>query len=189
MTKPDQASLGVPKPRLSAPLVCGLALPLMLVLLAIHQFSIVPRAPKIVPQGWVALPFLGVLALGLAVLIGLAVANRARMRAVLRPNLGRLIGALVLGFVTPVAVFDWLPWIVGGLSLFFSYAALAEARIDMVLRFMSYWLIASALWYPASCLIVSGIRSRWLRIALFALMFWAAYAAVLLVTGTQHFSL
>lgn len=177
------------KPHLSAPLVLGVTGLLLPCLLTVHRVSIVSRTPRIVPQGWAALPFLLLLALGLGVLIGLMRANRARMQAVLRPNRGRVIGALVLGFVTPFAVFDWLPWIVGGLSLSFAFAALAGAQIGASLLVVSFWLIASAVWYPASCLIVSGIRSRWLRVALFALMFWAAYSAVLLVAGTQHHSL
>ena len=57
-----------------------------------------------VPEGLAALPFVVLLALGGAVVIGLAWANRHRMRAVLWPNRGRVIGALVLGFATPVAV-------------------------------------------------------------------------------------
>lgn len=44
-------------------------------------------------------------------------------------------------------------------------------------------LIATALWYPAACLIVSGIHGRLMRVAVFALMFWAAYAAIILAVG------
>ena len=39
-----------------------------------------------------------------------------------------------------------------------------------------------------SCLIVSGIKSRWVRVAVYTLMFWAAYSAMILMMGTQRFS-
>lgn len=141
------------------------------------------------PQGWAILPFAIFLGLGLAVLTGLAMANRARIRAVLRPSRGRVIGALILGFLTPFAVYDWLPWIVGGASLILVIAALTEGQVGIVLRMALIWFLASAFWYPASCLIVSGTGNRRLRVALFALLVWAAYAAVLLAAGTRHFML
>lgn len=189
MTKADQPSAAVPKPRLSAPLVCVLALPLLLVLSAIHRISIAPRTPKIVPQGWAAMPFLVLLALGLAVLIGLAVANRGRFRAVLHPNRGRVIGALVMGFVTPIAVYSWLPWIIGGMWLTLGLPALQDGNLKGFFFGLQMLGLAALLWYPIACLIVSGIRRRAVRVAIFALMFWAVYAAVLLVTGTKPFML
>lgn len=137
------------------------------------------------PVGLVALPFAAILALGLAVVIGLAWANRKRWRAILRPNRGRVIGALALAYLTPVAIYSWWPWILGGLTLFlgfFSFEAFFKAHGAV--------LIATALWYPAACLIVSGIHGRVMRVAVFALMFWAAYSAIILLAGAgEKFSL
>lgn len=169
----------------------GLTVLLSLVLLSMHRVFIVSRQPEIVPQGWAALPFMVLLALGLAVLIGLAVANRARWRAVLRPNRGRVIGALVLGLVTPFAVYSWIPWIIGGFLLAMGNLALMSPTdffsnlFRALLSMLGALDIASLLWYPAACLIVSGIHGRILRVALFALMFWSAYSAVLLLFGTR----
>lgn len=177
------------KPRLSAPLVWGLTLALSLVLLSTHRVSILPRNPDIVPQGWAALPFLVLLALGLAVLIGLAVANRGRFRAVLRPNRGRVVAALAMGFVTPIAVYSWLPWIIGGMWLMLGLPALQEGNPWGFFFGLLMVGLAALVWYPIACLIVSGIHHRAVRVAIFALMFWAAYSAILLLTGTQKFML
>ena len=63
-----------------------------------------------------AVPFALVLAYGLAVIVVLFWENAHRLRRVFHWNLGRVIGAVALAIVTPVAVFDWVPWILGGLA-------------------------------------------------------------------------
>ncbi len=83
----------VQKPRLSLRLVAALALPLAAALMALRWGVVAPATPVIVPKGWAVLPFAAVLAFGLAMVIGLAWANRGRWRAVWRPRRSRALGA------------------------------------------------------------------------------------------------
>ena len=48
---------------------------------------------------------------------------------------------------------------------------------------------ASVLAYPLSCLIVAGVKSRIWRVAVFGLMFWAAYGGIILFQGNLRFAL
>ena len=164
------------------------ALPLAVLIWALAVFW---RAPMLLGQPRMvfvaspltAVPFALVLAYGVAVIAVLFWVNAHRLRRVLRWNLGRVMGALALAFVTPVAVFDWLPWILGGLT-FFAFEDLQSIGFILLV-----WTVATSLWYPVAALIVSGTRSRWLRFGLFCLMFWAGYAALVLFGGVWHFSL
>jgi hypothetical protein len=118
-----------------------------------------------------------------------AVANRHRWPAVIRPDTSRVIGAVALLIVTPVAVFTWVPLILGfafGIGIFF---ILSEGRSYIDLGFLALLIVPVLIWYPVACLIVSGVRSRWVRVALFALMFWTAYSAIILTLGTKIFTL
>ena len=178
--------LGRERPLLSARLVAVLTLGLTAVLMAARFWGVEPAHRAIVPKGWAALPFALLLALGLAVLMGLVRANRHRWGTIWRQTRGRVIGALVLGFLTPVAVFDWFPWIAGGLSLSLGLGVLSGGGISG-LAVLAFWPLASLLWYPAACLIVAGIHGHVMRVAVFALMFWAAYSAIILFVGTQQF--
>ncbi|WP_430465063.1 hypothetical protein [Tabrizicola sp.] len=184
-----QADGGPQRPRLSAGLVLGLSLALAGLLMALRLWWVEPASPNIVPKGWAALPFAAMLAFGLAVVIGLAVANRGRWRAVLWPRRSRVLGALALGFVTPIGVFSWLPWILGGMWLTLGLPALQEGQPSGF--FLGLMLIggASVLAYPLSCLIVAGVKSRIWRVAVFGLMFWAAYGGIILFQGNLRFAL
>lgn len=135
------------------------------------------------------MPFAVLFGLGVAVVLGLAWANRHRWRVVLHPNWGRAIGAYVLAVVTPFAVFSWMPAILGGLTVILGFAELSAGRPWTLLAGVFGMLLPALLWYPVSCLIVSGIKSRWVRVAVYTLMFWAAYSAVILTMGTQRFML
>jgi hypothetical protein len=148
-----------------------------------------PVSPDIDPKGLRVLPFAAIFAFGLSVVITLALANRHRWRVVLWWNAGRIIGALVLAFVTPLVVYGWLPWILGILAGMFGPVALAEGDFRAFLLILGISAGAVALWYPISCLIVSGLTSRWTRVAVFCLMFWTAYSAIILVVGNQIFPL
>lgn len=130
------------------------------------------------------MPFAALLALGIAVLMGLAMANRHRWRAVLRPTRGRVIGALALAFLTPFVVINWGPWLLG-LFVLFTLTGAAGSGLGQGLAGLGIFAAAVILWYPAACLIVSGIRGRVMRLAIFALMFWASYSAFLVFTGTH----
>ncbi len=140
-----------------------------------------------VPNGLTALPFAAILALGLSAVAILFVANKSRLWVVLRPNRGRLIGSLVLATVTPFAVFNWVPWIVGVLLL--ALPNLFHAPIWISAGAIGTYLGISALWYPVSSLIVSGIKSYWMRFWLFSLMFWSGYSAHILWSGVLYFRL
>ena len=133
-----------------------------------------------VPNAGTSALFATTLGYGLASIVGLTFANWRRMRALLRPNLGRILGALALIFVTPFAVVDWLPWIIGGLFIF-GTQSLANF-VDIALK---VWPLA--LWYVPACLIISGTKSKWLRFGLFCLMFWSALSALILTYGVTHF--
>lgn len=135
-----------------------------------------------------AVPFALVLAYGVAVIAVLFWGNRHRLRRVLRWNLGRVIGAVALAFVTPLAVLDWVPVILGGVMGAMLVAGGGEG-VQWGLGFALILAGVAVLWYPVSALIVSGTRSRWLRFGLFCLMFWSGYAALVLFSGVAHFSL
>ncbi len=132
-----------------------------------------------------AVPFALVLGYALAVIAGLIRANRHRMRAVLRPNLGRVLGAIVLMLITPLVVVNWLPWIIGMLAPF----VIGQWRLAVLLPMLLLLGVPALAWYPVSCLIVSGVKRKLWRLMLFALMFWASYSALVLVQGVQSFNL
>lgn len=175
------------RPGLSARWVLGLAVALTALVLALRWAVVEPANPQIVPKGWAVLPFAAMLALGISVLAGLAFASRGRWRAVLRPRRSRVLGALALGFVTPIGVFSWLPWILGGMWLTLGLPALQEGQPSGF--FLGLMLIGgvSVLAYPLSCLIVAGVKSRIWRVAVFGLMFWAAYGGIILFEGNLRF--
>jgi hypothetical protein len=179
------------KPHVSVPLLFALTVLICVITFAARLWWIEPTFPRIVPKGFAALPFAAVFAFGLALVITLGVANRHRWRAVLHPNRGRIIGAAVLAFVTPVVVFSWVPWIIGGTVAFLGSVVLSNdpQRYSLVLYGLAILIAATALWYPVACMIVSGFRSWKMRVAVFALMFWTAYSASILTLGTMIFRL
>lgn len=179
------------KPQVSLRLLAALTLVLALSVFLVRLWVIEPVNPAIKPKGLAALPFATLFAFGLSVVITLATANRHRWKAVLYPNRARIIGATVLALVTPVVVFSWVPWIIGGLVVVLGSFALSSEtqRISTVLYGLVIFVAATALWYPVACLIVSGLQSRRMRVAVFSLMFWTAYSAVILILGTRIFSL
>jgi hypothetical protein len=165
---------------------------LTLAVFVLRIVLIEPWNTAIVPKGLAVLPFAALFAFGLSVVITLAVANRHRWRVVLRPNRGRVIGAIALALVTPLAIFSWLPSILGGWLVVWVMLATSKelvAALEFFIFSLTFFLLAAALWYPIACLIVSGLTSRWARVAVFSLMYLSAYSAIMLVLGTQIFRL
>jgi hypothetical protein len=131
-----------------------------------------------VASGLWAVLFAAIIALGLSAIIVLFITNRSRLRAVLRPNMGRIIGCLVLAFITPLAFFGAMPITagLGSVALFFERS---WESIGLTFVYLGF----AALWYPVSSLIVSGIKSYLIRFWLFSLMFWTVTSAHMLWSG------
>lgn len=129
---------------------------------------------------WIAIIASGFTALMVGAIVSLIISNFRRWRVVLYPNRGRVLGAIILWALTPVAVFSYMPWLLGILS-YISLLALSPFSVLILLL----GLLPS---YPISCLLISGV-SRRLRVALFALVWWGSYSIVLLYSGFQKFTL
>lgn len=133
------------------------------------------------------LPLAVLLSAALGILVSLFLSNKDRLAAVLRPSRARILSAIIMAGLTPVAVFNWMPWLAAafigaGLFPFGAGTAILDGLIVMIMSIIALILL-SALWYLPSGLIISGVKSKPLRIALFALMWWGFYAAILLVNG------
>jgi hypothetical protein len=181
-----------PKPKVPLIAVGVMALVIAAVCMGLRLWWIEPLYPKIEPRGAAVLPFAGLFGLGVAVVLGLAWANRHRWRVVLHPNWGRVIGAVVLAGVTPVAVYGWVPSILGFFTpLWFVTILVSPFKVLSFAVFLAVLLVIvlHLFWYAVSCLIVSGIKSRLVRVAVYTLMFWAAYSGVIMVAGTKVFML
>lgn len=131
-----------------------------------------------------------VVAVGLAWIVALAISlqitlfrrNRSRLRAVLRPTIGRILAAVLMGGLTPIVIFNWMPWIAISLASF-QLLGISNAFL---------WTVVGAfgltgVWYVPSCLIISGVSAKKWRFALFSLMWWACYAGLILGLGVLHF--
>jgi hypothetical protein len=129
------------------------------------------RTHFFLPNWWSCLPFSLTLGYALALLITLFRCNLHRMRAVLRPNIGRLVGSFILAFITPFGFFGISPVTVGFVSL--------GPDPLMILLFGAVMIG----WYVPSCLLISGLKNRFWRFAGFCLMFWASASAVMLLSG------
>ena len=178
-----------PKPRVSPAAIGVLTAIIAAICMAVRLWWVEPMPAPVQPKEWMALPFAVAFGFGVAVVLSLAWANRHRWRVVLYPNRGRVIGAYALACVTPFAVFDWLPAILGGWVLIFGLSDLSGGNPLTLIFGLVAMLLPALLWYPVSCLIVSGLKSRWVRVAVYSLMFWTAYSAIILMFGTQRFTL
>lgn len=132
-----------------------------------------------------ALPAALAAGMGLGTLAALFWRNRHRLRAVFRPNFGRVISAAVLALLWPVWMFWMFPFaaafVLGQAVVRFSQGrALPPEGLGFVLSSLA---AAPVLSYVAACLIISGVARRWVRVALFGQVWIAAYAAALLIIG------
>ena len=83
-----------------------------------------------------------------------------------------------LGIYHASRTFSLMP-VTAGLG---AVALLIEQSWDSAFITLIFFAIA-ALWYPVSSLIVSGIKSYWMRFWLFSLMFWSVYSSHILWSG------
>ncbi len=130
---------------------------------------------------WVAIATSGIAAMMAGAVLSLAISNYRRWRVVLHPNLGRVLGTLTLWFLTPLTIFAYVPWILGPTLGFIVFGVSPPV--------LALSLLGLLLWYPVSCLLVSGVGHRLLRVALFSLVWWGSYSALLLYLGYQVFRL
>ena len=125
--------------------------------------------------------------LGLAFIIGLCALNYKRWRAVLRPGIGRFISAVLMAGLTPIAVFSWMPWLFGTTITVGLLSGLEDPPIYYPLFLLP--LVSIAIWYPISGLIISGIGSKLWRVIAFSSIWFACYAAWLLIFGILAYSM
>jgi hypothetical protein len=133
-----------------------------------------------------------VFASGTALLLAILLQNRGRYRQVFRISRARLIGAAALAALTPLGIFSGVPWILLPMLVFLIAAASSTGAGlgGMAIPMMAATLvIAITLAYPIACLLVSGLRNRFLRFAGFTLVWWSAYCLVLMLFGLRKFVL
>ena len=133
-----------------------------------------------------------VFAAGLALLTAIAWLHRSRFRVVFRFSRARIIGAAILTALTPIAVFSGVPWLLLPLAIFgFSFTVTGDSGLDLRPLFAPLTALMASLvvTFPMSCLLVAGLRSRLLRFGGFALIWWSAYAFIVLAFGLRKFVL
>lgn len=111
--------------------------------------------------------------------------RRKRLETVFQPNLGRCLSAFVLALLAPIAVWGLLPfpfaWIVA--SFFADLISGSVPNVPQQAAMAYFVFLALPTAYIVSCLIISGVRSRWMRIALYGQVWLAAYGVSLLIFG------
>lgn len=145
--------------------------------------------------GWMAVVSAALVAGGAAVVAALILANHDRLRAVLRLRRGRMGLASLLALVTPVTIVSWLPMpyafvgYLAGSGLIFGMFASLLAAVGVLGVILLFWLALTLVWSVPVNLVISGVRSRLLRGAILALIWWAVYGAWLLADGYQSVGL
>jgi len=164
-----------------------LALILGVVIFVVYQVFRRPMLASDITQGdpvplAVALVASVVVGYGLSMLWWLIRRTKGQFWYTFHPTRSRFIGAFCLAMIAPFAVFTYIPWIFGGLM----FVILFEEPI---------WAIAitamaiTALYPLASMIVRHTYQRRWLRVGLFCLTFWTAYAGYLLFMGEVVFRL
>lgn len=129
--------------------------------------------------------------MGLGSLATLFWSNRKRLRSVFRPNVGRVLSALSLAMLVPVALFGALPipflFVVIDVVL---EAAMGNWPRQIALDALGVFItIALPLSYVAASLFISGVRSKWVRVAMFGQVWLAAHSVAMLYLGCCIFNL
>lgn len=129
---------------------------------------------------------------GAGLLVALVTLHRGRWRQVFRLSRARIIGALALAALTPLAVYGGIPWILLPTLLFSAYPFLsgqASGSLALLVFAPATLAVAIMIAYPISCLLVAGLRRKLLRFAGFTLVWWSAYCLLLLLLGVRKFVL
>lgn len=124
-------------------------------------------------------------AAGPAVVLAELLANVTRLHIVFHYHWSRVVHAVLLGFVTPVAVISGFPTLAGPTALVGLFAGLGVGMsVGESLRGMLALLvvvpIAALAWYPVVCLLASGIANHRHRFAVFVLLWWSLYGGLAL---------
>ena len=140
------------------------------------------------PRSWTIFASL-LIGMALGTQLALLWANWHRMRSVLKPNIGRLIGFAILIVLAPVsqiwgipvANIFWLFWLINSILTgeMFSWHNIEYNQLAPTILTICYL----PLFYIFSCLSISGIQRKPLRIAIFGQVWLAAYGTVLLIFG------
>jgi hypothetical protein len=143
----------------------------------VHRVAPMPQGSVLRPEHSLP-PLVAILAAafaagGAALLSALILANVARLGALFRPRRSKFVTAAILALITPVAVrglwgvpFASDAWHHGG---FF--------------RFVGLWVVIGLAWYPGTTILVSGIRSKLLRVFAFALIWWQIWGIAVMIEG------
>ena len=136
---------------------------------------------------FVGLPAAVALGMGLGTQLALFRFNRHRLRAVFRPNPGRVLSSFALALLLPYMTFTILPvtnlYMLYGLAEGLKGPGGGPAIGYFLAPALGFPLLALPGSYLVSSLIISGIRSRYVRIALFGQVWLAVYSAILLTLG------
>jgi hypothetical protein len=119
---------------------------------------------------------------GLAMLGWLVVQTNGQVRKTFRLTRGRVIGAVCMVAIMPLAVLSWFPWIVAGLVGLFFFEDPIMGGVVLIGMTLAV--------YPLAAMIVRHTyQKRWLRFGLFCLYFWTGYAFHLLWHGEMVFTI
>ncbi len=127
--------------------------------------------------------------MGLGSQVALFRANRHRLCAVFRPNVGRVVCAVVLALLVPFGVLVGIPitFLYGLGHVWAKVVSGHQLHPEMVLVLKYFVFLGLPVAYVLSSLIISGVQSRLARIALFGQVWLAVYGTVLLWIGLLPF--
>ena len=115
-------------------------------------------------------------ALGLAVPVGIILANRFRLRTLFRPTRGKVVTALVLAVVLPVAHLGPFP-----VALFLLPGASGLGPKLVILLRPVVVVLAAGVLFPLVAPAIAGVRHPVRRVAGIFCLWWGAYAVTFLL--------